>query len=361
MFRLLQLLITVFFHCDIETKNNQCMFTGALTGVIAATYCLPTYFSVLVVLIYGVTCVLGLYKVNRTFIMKLIVDTSSRCVHFHKKEQKLPDTDISNMKTIDEFLLTRKRIIDLTITTKAVNLRSGHTVGSQKPTAFIPDTFQSWSFSWILDFRSVSVPCLINVRSWTKTVALSEWVPNKSRRLCHTAMYITWLLNIGAILTGISFVSFCYLTGCVRWLQWDSMGKLKYEVLRTQVYVKSNNSFLYSFLFSLFSFLFSLFSFLFSSFFFGPESTFFWNSLTVIQDRRICFFFPVLIRVGLVFMRTIGYASGHPDSVAYVWLQVLLFYRINPASSVIRSFCLSALSTHLSRGLYQLGQFRDQK
>jgi len=35
---------------------------GALTGVIAATYCLPTYFSVLVVLIYGVTCVLGLYK-----------------------------------------------------------------------------------------------------------------------------------------------------------------------------------------------------------------------------------------------------------------------------------------------------------
>jgi len=38
-------------------------------------------------------------------------------------------------------------------------------------------------------------------------------------------------------------------------------------------------------------------------------------------DRRICFFFPVLIRVGIVFMRTFGYASGHPDSVAYVWLQ----------------------------------------
>jgi len=29
----------------------------------------------------------------------------------------------------------------------------------------------------------------------------------------------------------------------------------------------------------------------------------------------------VLIRVGIVFMRTFGYASGHPDSVAYVWLQ----------------------------------------
>ncbi|KZS19272.1 Progestin and adipoQ receptor family member 4 [Daphnia magna] len=38
-------------------------------------------------------------------------------------------------------------------------------------------------------------------------------------------------------------------------------------------------------------------------------------------DRRLCFCLPVLIRLTLVILRTMNYASGHPSSIAHVWLQ----------------------------------------
>lgn len=41
-------------------------------------------------------------------------------------------------------------------------------------------------------------------------------------------------------------------------------------------------------------------------------------------DRRFCFFLPILIRLGLVGMRSSGYASGHPASLPYIWLQDLI-------------------------------------
>ena len=52
-------------------------------------------------------------------------------------------------------------------------------------------------------------------------------------------------------------------------------------------------------------------------------------------DRRLCFFLPVLIRLCLVGMRTGGFASGHPASLPYIWLQVthdyLVLYELSPA------------------------------